>query len=73
MENSGAILQAEEFSIMVYSLGVLNFRHHDLLSTVVQLVPPALPKFTTFVAQDFGQLWSFLKAMVTIPNITRNG
>lgn len=32
---------------MVYSLGVLNFRHHDLLSTVVHLVPPALPKFTT--------------------------
>jgi hypothetical protein len=59
---SGAIWQAEEFSIMVYSLGVLNFRHHDLLSTVVHLVPPALPKFTTSVAQDL-RLWSFLKAI----------
>eukprot|EP00913_Durusdinium_trenchii_P000751 g701.t1 len=39
--------KAEEFSIMVYSLGVLNFRHHDLLAHVVQLVPAALPKFTT--------------------------
>ena len=61
MESRGAISQAEEFSIMVYSLGVLNFRHHDLLSAVVQLVPPALPKFTTSAAQEtLGNLCQFI-------------
>eukprot|EP00439_Symbiodinium_sp_Y106_P059076 s329_g8.t1 len=45
--------KAEEFSIMVYSMGLLNFRHHDLLSAMVQDRPPGTflkqrcPRFTT--------------------------